>query len=154
MRLYEAGFVPWLVKVEKTAQTLLGLPNLGGDQEEDGYSLGRAVEAFEEGLTPAQYVDEIIANRGPMYESEWPDDRRNEMKRMTENELLKFVKQHRLLCVSDSDSGVSLNALMSGGYEIHIRKTGNVLFEQEPIRALELYYLLVDVVGEKGVSHV
>lgn len=44
----------WTAKVER----LLG-HDLDGNQERDGYCIDSAYEAFADGLTPAQYVEEV-----------------------------------------------------------------------------------------------
>jgi hypothetical protein len=46
----------WVKQVEK----LLHIRSLDGNQEEDGYSLDFAHDAFERELSPKQYADSVV----------------------------------------------------------------------------------------------
>jgi hypothetical protein len=54
MNLGPSQFERWAARVEK----IVG-HDLDGDQTEDGYSLDGASDAFDAGMSPAQYADTI-----------------------------------------------------------------------------------------------
>lgn len=49
-----SNYEKWLTRVEK----IVG-HDLDGDQQEDGYSLDGALDAYDEGLSPRQYAETI-----------------------------------------------------------------------------------------------
>lgn len=55
--LKPSKFELWAAKVEK----IIG-HDLDGDQQTDGYSLDYALDAFNDGLTPAQYAAAILSH--------------------------------------------------------------------------------------------
>lgn len=56
--IYVSLWEKWVVKVEK----LMG-HDLDGDQERDGYSLDFALDAFNAGMSPRQYVESVKAKQ-------------------------------------------------------------------------------------------
>lgn len=55
MSTYESNFEKWIKKAEK----LIG-HCLDGNQDTDGYSYDYAHDAFADGVTPEQYVAEVV----------------------------------------------------------------------------------------------